>query len=61
MRDKPAIRLPEDDEWDGGNPYAEGATRPPMRDFQIAGRGWQWWTGIIGAGLAWFFTHQLLG
>jgi hypothetical protein len=61
MREKLHIRLPEDDEWDGGNPYAEGSTLQPMRDFQIVGRGAKWWIGIIGAGLVWFLTHQLLG
>lgn len=61
QREKLAIRLPEDDDWDGGNPYAEGATKPPMKDFQIVGRGSKWWIGVVGAGLAWFFTHQWLG
>lgn len=61
QREKLAIRLPEDDEWDGGNPYAEGATKPPMRDFQIVGRGWGWWAGIIGAAMTFLFTKQLLG
>ena len=48
---KPNIRLPQDDEWDGGNPYAEGATKPPVRDWQVAGRGWDWYVGVIGAGV----------
>lgn len=45
---KPNIRMPDDDTY---NPYAEGASKPPIKDWQVAGRGWEWWFGIIGSGI----------
>lgn len=48
---KPNIRLPQDDDWHGGNPYAEGATKPPVKEWQFVGRGWEWYAGVIGAGI----------
>lgn len=44
------IRLPDDP---GANPY-DSATRPedmPPKDWQIAGRGWEWWFAVIGIGV----------
>lgn len=49
------IRLPDDD---SPNPYDSKTPLQP-KDWQIAGRGWEWWFGVIGAGvlfglLAWW-------
>jgi len=46
----PPVRLPGDD---GPNPW-DSATHPkdyPPRDWQIVGRGFGWWFGVIGAGV----------
>jgi hypothetical protein len=47
---KPQIRLSSDE---GMNPYdsATPIKKLPPKDWQIAGRGWEWWFGIIGLGV----------
>ena len=49
-KEKLNIRLPTDV---GPNPY-DSRTDPkdyPAKDWQIAGRGFEWWFGVIGIGL----------
>ena len=54
------VRLPEDD---GPNPYdSKTAIKElPVKDWQIAGRGWGWWFSIIGLAGAWTIGLWLNG
>jgi hypothetical protein len=47
---KPSIRLPDDP---GPNPYdsATPITSLPPKDWQIAGRGAEWWVGVLAFGI----------
>lgn len=47
---KPQIRMPHED---GPNPYDSSTPidKLPPKDWQIAGRGWEWWFGVIGTGV----------